>query len=192
LMVNSFTVGTEGGRGGGVVRGVAVGCAAGFEWSPKIRMDAKTTPPASIAKIASAAAHLRTHVVQIRSLICSPVAERACRQSTCCTDDRAGFSTAGCDCASVQRQPATAGALRKDALSLIGGQLDSICQQRLRFSRRAHRGLSVRAGPPRMPRPGLSAQARTGGGGLCYPNRLGHISGRQRCTSRWSCPHTPG
>ena len=72
LMVNSFTVGTEGGGGGGVVRGVAVGCAAGFEWSPKIRMDAKPTPPASIAKIASAASNLR------RFCIYSPVAHSTC------------------------------------------------------------------------------------------------------------------
>jgi len=31
LICNSFSVGTEGGSGGGVGRVVAVGCAAGFE-----------------------------------------------------------------------------------------------------------------------------------------------------------------
>src|SRR5258705_13681973 len=66
LTVNSFGVGTEGG-GGGVVRVVAVGSASGFEWSLKIRMDARVTPPASIAKIASAASSLR------RFCIYSPV-----------------------------------------------------------------------------------------------------------------------
>jgi hypothetical protein len=57
-MVNSFTVGTEGGSGV-VVRGVAVGIAAGFDLSLKIRAAATLTPPASIAKIASAASNLR-------------------------------------------------------------------------------------------------------------------------------------
>jgi hypothetical protein len=59
LIVNSFGVGSEGGGGASVVRGVAVGGAAGFEWSPKMRMDATLTKPASIPKIASAANNLR-------------------------------------------------------------------------------------------------------------------------------------
>jgi len=59
LMLNSFTVGTEGGGGGGVVRGVVVDSPVGFELSLKIRAAATLMPPASIAKIASAASNLR-------------------------------------------------------------------------------------------------------------------------------------
>jgi hypothetical protein len=59
LIVNSFGVGTEGGGGASVVRGVAVGGAAGFEWSLKMRTAATLTKPASIPKIASAASNLR-------------------------------------------------------------------------------------------------------------------------------------
>jgi hypothetical protein len=58
-MVNSFGLGTEGGGGGKVVRGVAAVGRVGPELSLKISMDATPTPPASIAKIASAASNLR-------------------------------------------------------------------------------------------------------------------------------------
>ena len=51
MIVNSFGVGGEGGGGASVVRGVAVGGAAGFEWSPKMRMDATLTKPASNLRI---------------------------------------------------------------------------------------------------------------------------------------------
>src|SRR5436305_7195479 len=67
LMVNSFAVGTDGGGGASVVRGVTAVGRDDWEWSLKIRTAATLTPPASIANIASAASNLR------RFLIDSPV-----------------------------------------------------------------------------------------------------------------------
>src|SRR6201988_2390460 len=57
-MVNSLTVGTDGGGGASVVRGVKA-CWRGLESSHKITSAAMLMPPTSIARIASAASNLR-------------------------------------------------------------------------------------------------------------------------------------
>ena len=63
LIVNSFGVGTEGGAGGSVVRGVTAVGRDDWEWSLKIRTAATLTPPISIATIASAASNLRVFAI---------------------------------------------------------------------------------------------------------------------------------
>jgi hypothetical protein len=63
LIVNSFGVGTEGGGGGSVVRGVTAVGRDDWEWSLKIMAAATLTSPISIATIASAASNLRMFAI---------------------------------------------------------------------------------------------------------------------------------